>query len=76
MIDTCIAPLANTGFSFIFLPPTHTHTPFPCPSPSSPFIKYCMKRVNMLIQHNVTPVMVFDGGYLPTKAQTEKTRRE
>lgn len=41
-----------------------------------PFIKYCMKRVNMLRQNDITPIMVFDGGYLPTKANTEKERRE
>lgn len=41
-----------------------------------PFIKYCMKRVNMLRHNDITPIMVFDGGYLPTKAKTEKERRE
>ena len=41
-----------------------------------PFIKYCMKRVNMLLKNDVTPIMVFDGSYLPTKANTEKERRE
>ena len=41
-----------------------------------PFIKYCMKRVNMLRQKDITPILVFDGGYLPTKANTEKERRE
>ncbi len=41
-----------------------------------PFIKYCMKRVNLLRQYDITPVMVFDGGPLPTKAHTEKERRE
>lgn len=41
-----------------------------------PFIKYCMKRVNMLCHNDITPIMVFDGGYLPTKAKTEKERRE
>ena len=41
-----------------------------------PFIKYCMKRVNMFLKYDITPVMVFDGGYLPLKATTEKGRRE
>ncbi|XP_064402731.1 exonuclease 1-like [Halichondria panicea] len=41
-----------------------------------PFIKYCMKKVNLLRQHDITPVMVFDGGRLPTKAHTEHERRQ
>ena len=41
-----------------------------------PFIKYCMKRVNMLLKYDITPVMVFDGGYLPLKDRTERERRE
>jgi exonuclease-1 len=43
---------------------------------SLPFIKYCMKRVNMLRNYDITPVMIFDGGYLPLKEKTEKERRE
>jgi len=34
-----------------------------------------MKRVNMLLNCGVTPIMVFDGGYLPMKQRTEETRR-
>lgn len=30
----------------------------------------------MLLQNGVTPILVFDGGYLPLKAGTEKDRRE
>lgn len=41
-----------------------------------PLIKYCLKRVNLLRQHDITPIMVFDGGYLPTKSSTEKERRQ
>ncbi len=41
-----------------------------------PFIKYCMRRVNLLRQYDITPVMVFDGGHLPSKSQTEQERRE
>jgi exonuclease-1 len=44
--------------------------------PNRPFVKYCLKRVNLLRQHDITPIMVFDGGYLPTKAHTEKERRQ
>ena len=30
----------------------------------------------MLLKYDITPIMVFDGGYLPLKAATEKNRRE
>ena len=39
------------------------------------YINYVMRRVDMLISHNVTPILVFDGGHLPAKAETEKGRR-
>jgi exonuclease-1 len=35
-----------------------------------------MKFVNMLLSHNIKPVLVFDGQHLPAKAATEKKRRE
>lgn len=35
-----------------------------------------MKMVNLLRQYNVTPVLVFDGGNLPSKIGQEKQRRE
>ena len=41
-----------------------------------PFIRYCMKRVHLLRKYDITPVLVFDGGYLPTKANVEQERRE
>lgn len=41
-----------------------------------PFIKFCMKRVNLLRQYNITPIVVFDGANLPMKADTETERRE
>ena len=40
------------------------------------YVNYCMKRLRMLLFHNVTPIMVFDGRNLPTKADKEKERRE
>ena len=40
------------------------------------YVYYCMRRVEMLIANDVTPIMVFDGGHLPAKADTEKKRRE
>ncbi|KAF2758177.1 hypothetical protein EJ05DRAFT_500695 [Pseudovirgaria hyperparasitica] len=37
-------------------------------------IEFCMKRVHMLIHFGITPYLVFDGDYLPSKAETEKDR--
>ena len=33
-----------------------------------------MTRVEMLLSHGVQPVMVFDGGLLPSKASQESKR--
>lgn len=35
-----------------------------------------MHRVNMLRHHGITPYMVFDGDYLPSKAATEESREK
>lgn len=35
-----------------------------------------MHRVNMLRYHGITPYMVFDGDYLPSKAATEESREK
>ncbi|XP_069680716.1 exonuclease 1 isoform X2 [Periplaneta americana] len=35
-----------------------------------------MKFINMLLSHNIKPILVFDGQHLPAKALTEKKRRE
>ncbi|KAJ8665103.1 hypothetical protein QAD02_006765 [Eretmocerus hayati] len=40
------------------------------------YVKYCMKLVNMLLGHNIKPILVFDGRHLPAKAETEVKRRE
>uniref|UniRef100_T1HD04 Exonuclease 1 n=1 Tax=Rhodnius prolixus TaxID=13249 RepID=T1HD04_RHOPR len=40
------------------------------------YVLYCMKYVNMLLSHNIKPILVFDGRHLPAKAETEKTRKE
>lgn len=45
-------------------------------NPYSPFVRYCMKRVNLLRQHHITPIVVFDGAHLPMKHNTESERRE
>lgn len=39
------------------------------------YINYVMKRVDMLCYFGVEPYLVFDGAYLPTKADTAKERR-
>ncbi|XP_071454055.1 exonuclease 1 [Hetaerina americana] len=40
------------------------------------YVTYCLKYVNMLISHDIKPILVFDGRYLPAKAATEKKRRQ
>jgi len=40
------------------------------------YVTYCMKYVNMLLSHGVTPILVFDGRHLPSKLVTETKRRE
>ncbi|RUS29506.1 PIN domain-like protein, partial [Jimgerdemannia flammicorona] len=32
------------------------------------YVNFCMQRIHMLKFYNVTPLIVFDGGYLPAKA--------
>lgn len=39
------------------------------------YVSFCMERVELLIRHGVTPLLVFDGADLPSKAQTEDGRR-
>eukprot|EP00041_Stephanoeca_diplocostata_P020594 m.464092 g.464092 ORF g.464092 m.464092 type:complete len:625 (+) comp21615_c0_seq2:511-2385(+) len=39
------------------------------------YVRYCMKRVAMLHKSGVIPVMVFDGGHLPSKECTESDRQ-
>lgn len=39
-------------------------------------IQYCLKYVNMLLSHEIKPILVFDGRHLPAKEFTEKKRRE
>jgi exonuclease-1 len=44
--------------------------------PTNGYVLYVMKYVNLLLFHNVKPILVFDGRNLPSKAGTEKKRRE
>ncbi|KAI3735613.1 hypothetical protein L6452_15120 [Arctium lappa] len=38
------------------------------------YLNYCMHRINVLRHHNICPVLVFDGGNIPCKSQTEQDR--
>jgi len=38
------------------------------------YIRYCLRKVEMLQEHGIHVVMVFDGGRLPMKADTEESR--
>ncbi|XP_039117634.1 exonuclease 1-like [Dioscorea cayenensis subsp. rotundata] len=42
--------------------------------PTSRHIDYCMHRVNLLRNHSVKPILVFDGGSLPMKIDKETKR--
>jgi len=37
-------------------------------------IDFCMERIHMLKQHNIIPIVVFDGAQLPMKGLTEDKR--
>jgi len=44
--------------------------------PTDAYVKYIMKYVDLLLYHDIKPILVFDGRNLPSKAETEKKRRE
>lgn len=44
--------------------------------PTDTHILYCLKFVNLLLSHDIKPILVFDGRHLPAKAMTEAKRRE
>ncbi|KAK6087092.1 exo1 protein [Seiridium cupressi] len=44
--------------------------------PTHKYVAYCMRRVKMMQHFGVTPYLVFDGGYLPSKAGEEAHRRK
>ncbi|KAF0388609.1 PIN domain-like protein [Gigaspora margarita] len=44
--------------------------------PTTKYVDYCMRRVRMMKQYNVRPLIVFDGGFLPAKSITEVIREE
>ncbi|KAH8668903.1 hypothetical protein BX600DRAFT_510955 [Xylariales sp. PMI_506] len=42
--------------------------------PTTKYIAYCVRRLKMMQHFGVTPYLVFDGDYLPSKASTEASR--
>lgn len=42
--------------------------------PTAKFVDFAMNRVRMLVHFGITPYLVFDGDYLPSKAGTEHER--
>ncbi len=40
------------------------------------YVVYVMRQIDVLLHHRIKPVVVFDGRNLPSKAHTEKKRRE
>ncbi|KAF2024698.1 exodeoxyribonuclease 1 [Setomelanomma holmii] len=44
--------------------------------PTTKYVEFCMNRVRMLIHFGITPYIIFDGDNLPSKAGTEKERRD
>ena len=40
------------------------------------YLGFALKMIRMLMQHGVTPLLVFDGGTLPLKEPTNRARRE
>lgn len=40
------------------------------------FLQYFMHRIGMLRHYKITPVVVFDGGSIPSKAATEDERHK
>ncbi|TPX34845.1 hypothetical protein SmJEL517_g02617 [Synchytrium microbalum] len=45
-------------------------------NPTTKYVGFVMRKVELLRQHGIHPVMVFDGGPLPIKAGTEEQRRK
>ncbi|RPB13623.1 PIN domain-like protein [Morchella conica CCBAS932] len=45
-------------------------------TPTTRYVDFCVERIKMLQYHGVTPYLVFDGDYLPSKAGTEAGREE
>lgn len=39
------------------------------------YVKYCMERIQLLLQHGISPVVVFDGARPPIKKEKNLERR-
>ena len=44
--------------------------------PTDAYVHYCLDRIALLLRNDVRPLMVFDGGYLPSKSGTEQEREK
>uniref|UniRef100_A0A673B929 Exonuclease 1 n=1 Tax=Sphaeramia orbicularis TaxID=375764 RepID=A0A673B929_9TELE len=44
--------------------------------PTEQYVWYCMKFVDLLLNFNVKPILVFDGRNLPSKQEVERARRQ
>ncbi|KAF8328179.1 PIN domain-like protein [Cantharellus anzutake] len=44
--------------------------------PTTRYVDFAMSRIRLLLHHNITPYVVFDGGPLPAKRITESRRRQ
>lgn len=42
--------------------------------PTARHVHYCMGRVDLLVSSGIKPLIVFDGGRLPNKAEEERAR--
>lgn len=40
------------------------------------YVIYCLQRLKLLLNFNITPIVIFDGGTLPMKKQTNATRKQ
>ena len=55
---------------------TYNDEMFENPSTSKKYLIYLNKRLNQLLEYNITPILVFDGDHLPMKKKTEEERRK
>ncbi|KAI8926749.1 PIN domain-like protein [Entophlyctis helioformis] len=44
--------------------------------PTRKYVQYFLDMVRLLMNHNITPIIVFDGGRLPSKLRTEEDRHQ
>ena len=44
--------------------------------PTTKYVDFCMRKTKDLTDNGIWPIIVFDGGHLPSKKETEAKRRE